>query len=440
MLRWKREQNGSTALLIEGARRIGKSTIVEQFGKQEYKSYLLIDFSKASPMVMNLWNDISDLDFIFTSLQVAYHVPLYLGQSLIIFDEVQKCPMARQAIKHLVADGRFHYIETGSLLSIKRKSKRSDEPVQHILIPSEEEHVQMFPMDYEEFRWALGDEVTMPTLRQMLIDWTPMGEDMNRKLMRDFRLYMLVGGMPQAVSTYIDTLDFARVDQTKRTILQLYEADFYELDRSGKTSMMFRAIPAQLNSNASRYQVSSVIEGSRAERLQNQLAILKDSMTGIVATHSNDPSAGLSLHQDMNQFKLYCCDTGLFVTLAFWDGDSTENTIYEKLLNDKLPTDLGYVYENIVAQMLTAAGNQLYYHTWKPAGGKHYYEVDFLVARKGKICPIEVKSSQSKIHVSIDAFQQKYSSRILNRYILHAKPMRKEQDILCLPLYMCGLI
>lgn len=438
LLRWKQEQNGQTALLIEGARRIGKSTIVEQFAKQEYKTYLMIDFSKAPKMVADLWNDISDLNFIFTSLQVAYQVQLFPGESVIIFDEVQKCPMARQAIKHLVADGRFHYIETGSLLSIKRKSRGNTD--EQILIPSEEVRIQMYPMDYEEFRWAMGDTVTIPMLRQVLADWKPLGDEMNRKLMRDFRLYMLVGGMPQAVNTYIDTLNFMRVDQMKRTILNLYEEDFYTLDPSGKTSMMFRAIPAQLNTNASRYKVSSVIEGSRVERLQSQLSILKDSMTAVVATHSNDPSVGLSLHQNPDMFKLYCTDTGLFVTLAFWDNDSTENTIYEKLLNDKLSTDLGYVYENVVAQMLSAAGNKLFYHTWKAADGKHNYEVDFLLSRQSKICPIEVKSSRSKEHPSIDMFQQKFSSRILNRYMLYTKDMRKEKDLICLPLYMSTMI
>ncbi len=440
LLSWKNEENGRTALLIEGARRIGKSTIVEHFAQKEYETYLLIDFSKAPESVLRLWDDVSDLNRIFTALQLTYHVQLHAGHSLIIFDEVQKCPRARQAIKWLVADGRFHYIETGSLLSIKRKSRRPHGTDDNILIPSEEERIQMYPMDYEEFRWALGDTATIPMLRQALSDWTPLGEDVNRRLMRDFRLYMLVGGMPQAVNTYLDTFDFMRVDRVKRTILQLYDEDFYDLDTSGKTSMMFRAIPAQLNSNASRYQVSSVIEGSRVERLQDQVAILKDSMTSIVATHSNDPSAGLSLHQNPNQFKLYCADTGLFVTLAFWDSDFTENTIYEKLLGDKLAADLGYVYENVVAQMLTAAGSRLYYHTWVAENGRHKYEVDFLLTRKSKICPIEVKSSQSKEHPSIDAFQKKYSSHILSRYMLYTKDFKKEQDLICLPVYMAGLI
>lgn len=440
LLRWKNEENGKTALLIEGARRIGKSTIVEHFAQQEYDSYLLIDFSKAPESVLRLWDDVSDLNRIFTVLQLTYRVQLQVGHSLVIFDEVQKCPRARQAIKWLVADGRFHYVETGSLLSIKRKNRRQQKGDGSILIPSEEERIQMYPMDYEEFRWALGDTATIPMLRQALSDWVPVGDDVNRRLMQDFRLYMLVGGMPQAVNTYLDTLDFMRVDRVKRTILQLYDEDFYDLDPSGKTSMMFRAIPAQLNTNASRYQVSSVIEGSRVERLQEQVAILKDSMTSIVAMHSNDPSAGLSLHQNPNQFKLYCADTGLFVTLAFWDSDFTENTIYEKLLGNRLTADLGYVYENVVAQMLAAAGNRLYYHTWTAEEGKKRYEVDFLLTRKSKICPIEVKSSQSKEHPSIDAFGDKYSSRILNRYMLYTKDFRKEKDLIGLPIYMAGLI
>ncbi len=435
LLEWKRQEHGTTALLIEGARRVGKSTIVEEFGRKEYASYLLIDFAVASKGTKALFEDISNLDMLFTNLQLNYGVSLVPGNSLIIFDEVQKCPLARQAIKYLVKDGRYHYIETGSLLGIKMKKKPADEDTK-LLIPSEEHRIAMYPMDYEEFRWALGDQATVPLLKSLYENWSPMGEATNRKLMRDFRLYMLVGGMPQAVNTYLDTHDLSLVDQTKRTILQLYDADFYELDPSGQTSMLFHAIPAQLNTNASRYQVSSVIEGSRVDRLTKPIAILKDSMTTNLAYHANDPSAGLALHINIDQFKIFCCDTGLFVTLAFWDSDFTSNSIYQKLLSDKLATDLGYVYENVVAQMLVAAGRKLYYHTWPTPTGNRNYEVDFLISSESKICPIEVKSSQSNEHVSIDEFQKKFSSRILKRFMLYTKDMRKEEDLFCLPVYM----
>lgn len=439
LLEWKKNENGSTALLIEGARRVGKSTIVEEFGKREYKSYLLIDFTAASKETKALFEDLSDLDFIFTTLQLRYGVSLIPHESLIIFDEIQKCPLARQAIKYLVKDGRFHYIETGSLLGIKMKKRRAENPEDKIQIPSEEHQISMYPMDYEEFRWAMGDAATMPLLRSVYNKRQPLGDDTNRKLMRDFRLYLLVGGMPQAVNTYLNTRDLSQVDQTKRTILKLYDNDFYELDPSGKTSMLFHAIPAQLTGNASRYNVSSVIEGCRVDRLSSEIAILKDSMTVNIAYHANDPSAGLSLHINKDKFKLFCGDTGLFVTLAFWDSDFTDNIIYHKLLADKLSVDIGYVYENVVAQMLTACGQRLFYHTW-PAPNNKNYEVDFIINRGSKICPIEVKSSSSKKHVSIDEFQKKYSSRILSRFLIHTKDLGKDKDLIRIPTYMTALL
>lgn len=291
-------------------------------------------------------------------------------------------------------------------------------------------------MDYEEFRWALGDTATMSLAKNIFEQWAPLGDATNRKLMRDFRLYVLVGGMPQAVNTYLDTLDLSRVDQVKRNIINLYDSDFYELDSSGKTSMLFHAIPAQLNTNASRYQVSSVIEGGRTERLTTPLSILKESMTTNIAYHSNDPSAGLAMHINPECFKLYCGDTGLFITLAFWDSDFTSNVIYQKILNGKLTADLGYVYENIVSQMLVAAGKKLYYHTWPTPDGKRKYEVDFLIPDGGKISVIEVKSARSTQHVSIDNFMQKYSSRILHSYLIYGKDLRKEGSLNCLPFYM----
>jgi uncharacterized protein len=435
LLDWKNQDNGSTALLIEGARRVGKSTIVEEFARNEYETYLLIDFSVASKTVRDAFLDISNLDMLFTTLQINCGVHLTPGKSLIIFDEIQKCPLARQAIKHLVKDGRFHYIETGSLLGIKMK-KRPRTDGTKILIPSEERRITMYPMDYEEFRWALGDTATMPLAKSLFGQWTPPGDATNRKLMRDFRLYVLVGGMPQAVNAYLDTLDLSRVDQVKRNIINLYDSDFYELDPSGKTSMLFHAIPAQLNANASRYQVGSVIEGGRADRLTTPLSILRESMTTNIARHSNDPSAGLAMHINPDCFKLYCGDTGLFVTLAFWDSDFTSNDIYRKLLSDKLSADLGYVYENVVAQMLVAAGKRLYYHTWRGADGKRLYEVDFLTTAGGKLNVIEVKSAQSKLHASLDNFMQKYPSRVQQAYIVHSKDLRKDGAAKCVPFYM----
>ena len=439
LLEWKEQENGSTALLIEGARRVGKSTVVEEFAKNEYESYLLIDFSIASKVVKDSFQDISNLDMLFTSLQMNCGVSLVPGKSLIIFDEIQKWPLARQAIKHLVKDGRFHYIETGSLLGIKMK-KRPKTDGTKILIPSEERRISMYPMDYEEFRWALGDTATMPLARKVFEQWMPLGDATNRKLMMDFRLYVLVGGMPQAVNAYLDTLDLSRVDQIKRDIINLYDTDFYELDPSGKASMLFHAIPAQLNTNASRYHVGSVIESGRVDRLTTPLSILRESMTTNIAYHSNDPSAGLAMHINQDCFKLYCGDTGLFTTLSFWDTDFTSNVIYKKLLTDKLTADLGYVYENMVSQMLVAAGKRLYYHTWPTEDGKRNYEVDFLIPDGGKVSVIEVKSSQSKQHASIDHFMTKYSSRIQQSYLIHGKGLRKDGALKCIPFYMTSFL
>ena len=433
LLQWKKDSDGKTALLIEGARRIGKSTIVESFGRNEYKSYIIIDFSIVSKNIRELFEDISDLNYLFLQLQLQYKVDLYERESLIIFDEVQLCPRARQAIKSLVKDHRYDYIETGSLISIKKN-------VQDILIPSEERKLNMYPMDYEEFLWTLNDETTIPLIHKLFDSQKPFGEEINRKLMRDFRLYMLVGGMPQAVDEYIKTNNFRKVDDVKRDILNLYEDDFKKIDATGKISMLFDAIPAQLNKNASRYQVSSVLTNNRADNTLELIAELKDSKTVLVSYHANDPSAGMSTNKDLTRFKLLLCDTGLFTTLMFKDKDFTENIIYEKLLNDKLGTNLGYLYENVVAQLLTCNGNELFYYTFFNKSSRHNYEIDFLIAKKNKVCPIEVKSSGYKTHKSLDEFSIKFSNRILQKYLVYTKDFSKDKDILCLPAYMISFL
>lgn len=429
LLEWKTESDGRTALLIEGARRVGKSTVVEEFAKNEYESYILIDFSRASKAVKELFEDISDLDYLFLQLQLQYKVDLHERRSLIIFDEVQQCPLARQAIKALVADHRYDYVETGSLISIKRN-------VKDILIPSEERKISMYPMDHEEFLWAVGDLTTIPLLKKVFDSGKPVGVQIHRKLMRDFRLYMLVGGMPQAVNEYIETNNFRKVDQIKRDILNLYEDDFKKIDPTGKLSSLFDAIPAQLNKNASRYQVSSVLNGERAENILESIAELKDSKTVLVSYRANDPNAGMSNNKDLGKFKLFLSDTGLFTTLMFKDRDFTENIIYEKLLNDKLSANLGYLYENAVAQILTANGDALFYHTFMNESTRRNYEIDFILARKNKVCPIEVKSSGYKTHASLDAFSRKFSDRILDKYLIYTKDFAKDEDIFCLPIYL----
>lgn len=326
-------------------------------------------------------------------------------------------------------DHRYDYIETGSLISVRSKSR-------NILVPSEETKVEMYPMDYEEFRWALGDTATIPLLRTAFEKKMPLGDAVHRKLMRDFRLYMLVGGMPQAVSAYIRTNNFIAVDQTKRDIIALYEEDFIKIDDSGRAKALYDAIPAQLSRNALRYQVGKAIAEERVGRITNIVKEMEDSMTVNVVYHSDDPNAGLALTKNEEYFKMYASDTGLFVTLAFKDADVTENVIYDKLLNDKLSTNMGYVYENVIAQMLKATGKNLFYHTIPYADGKKYYEIDFVIPDKHKISPIEVKSSGYKTHKSLDEFCSKFSDRIINKYLIYTKDYRRENGIEYVPVYM----
>lgn len=432
LVEWKQKSNGESALLVQGARRIGKSTIVEQFAKNEYSSYLIIDFNKASTIVKSLFDDLMDIDFIFLQLQTIYNVVLENRKSVIIFDEVQKCPNARQAIKYLVQDGRYDYIETGSLISIKQNTK-------DITIPSEEERIDMYPMDFEEFRWAVGDTVSVPLIKTFYEKRMPLGAA-HRVKERDLRLYMLVGGMPQAVNEYLSTNNLAKVDAVKRRIIQLYSDDFLKIDSTGKLSRLFMAIPTQLSKNASRYYANAVVGKLENRKEEEMLINLEDSKAVLVSYHADDPNVGMSLTKDVSRYKLFVADTGLFVTMIFWDKDFAENIIYQKLLADKLETNLGYVYENLVAQMLTAAGNYLFYYTFEK-DEKHSYEIDFLLSRGNKICPVEIKSSGYKTHASLDAFREKFSARIKNSYLLYTKDLQKgENELLYLPFYMTGML
>lgn len=430
LLDWKNNRSGRTAVLIEGARRVGKSTLARQFAQNEYESYVMIDFSIVKKDILELFDSIADLDYFFLQLQFRLGVSLKERKSLIIFDEVQMCPKARQAIKHLVADGRYDYIEMGSLISIRKN-------VKDIVIPSEEEKMILHPLDYEEFKWALGDTTTIAQMRMIFEKRLSMGDAVTRKLMRDFRLYMAVGGMPQAVCEYLETNNLMDVDRVKRGIIQLYEDDFYRIDQSGRISMLFDAIPAQLSSNASRFQVASALgDNVDSEKTLQLISELRESKTINMAYHANDLAVGMPLSVDLKKYKMFVADTGLFITLAFKDKDFTENVIYQKLLSDKLDANLGYVYENVVAQMLTAAGNKLFYYTFPTSTGKHNYKVDFLLSRGNKVCPIEVKSSGYKRHASLDAFCEKFSSRVLQRYLVYTKDLHKDEQTLMLPIYL----
>lgn len=430
MLRWKQERQGSTALLIKGARRVGKSTLVEDFAKREYKSYVLIDFSHVSKQLNSLFEDINDLDFFFLRLQQETHTTLYNRNSVIIFDEVQLQPLARQAIKHLVKDGRYDYIETGSLLTLKKN-------VQNILIPSEETRLTLYPLDYEEFMWATGKDVGLSILKQFWDKKIPLGQA-HRQQMRDMRLYMLVGGMPQAVNAYLKSNNMQQVDAVKREIIQLYDDDFRRIDASGRASRLFFNIPGQLAKNASRYKISTAIERKNSD-VNSIIADMEDSMVISIAYHADDPNVGFGLSRNMDYYKLFLGDTGLFITLAFWNKKYTENVIYDKLLSDKLAANLGYVYENLVAQMLRAAGHSLYYYTF-PDGNNHNYEIDFLLSKGNKIVPIEVKSSGYLTHKSLDEFCKKFSSRVGTRFLIYTKDFYRDGETDCIPVYCTGML
>lgn len=429
ILEWKENRSDKYALLIKGARRIGKSTIVEEFAKKEFKSFILVDFAHTSKAIMDLFDDTYDLDFFFLQLQQLTGTRLYEKESVIIFDEVQLLPKARQAIKYLVADGRYKYIETGSLLSIKKNTK-------DILIPSEEHKISMYPMDFEEFLWAIGDEISADTIRMLLQKKKPAGNVMHRNLMRIFRLYMLIGGMPQAIETYLEQNNLQVVDETKREIVDLYEEDFTKIDGTGLAGDIFDAIPASLSGNASRYVLSNAREGIRSEQVRELIPDMLSSFTVNIAYHANNPGAPMSLEKDAGRYKLFTSDVGLFVTLAFKDKNYTENVIYNKLLLDKLDSNLGYVYENVVAQMLTAKGNNLFYYTMESKTSNHLYEIDFLTSVGDKICPIEVKSGNYRGHKSLDVFCDKFSSRVRDKYVVHTKDYKWENGIHYLPVYM----
>lgn len=429
MLEWKSKRSNNYALLIKGARRIGKSTIAEEFAKNEYKSYILIDFANTSKAIKDLFDDTYDLDFFFLQLQQLTGKRLYEKESVIIFDEVQLLPKARQAIKYLVADGRYQYIETGSLLSIKKNTK-------DILIPSEEHKISMYPMDFEEFLWAIGDEITADTIKLLLCKRKAAGNVMHRSLMRKFRLYMLIGGMPQAIKTYIDRNNLQDVDEVKREIIDLYEEDFTKIDGTGLAGDIYDAIPANLSGNASRYVLSSAREGTRSEQVRELIPDMLSSYTVNIAYHANNPSVGMALEKDAGRYKLFASDVGLFVTIAFKDKSYTENIIYNKLLSDKLDANMGYVYENAVAQMLIAKGNNLFYYTMESETSNHLYEIDFLISDRDKINPIEVKSGNYRSHKSMDVFCKKFSSRIKEKYVFHTKDYKWENGIHYIPIYM----
>lgn len=413
--------------MLEGARRVGKTTIAEEFARNEYESYILIDFSNVSKEIIDIFDDISKLDLFFLRLQMETGVTLADRKSVIIFDEIQLFPRARQAIKHLVKDGRYDYIETGSLISIKKN-------VKDILIPSEEHKINVYPMDYEEFLWATGGNPDV--IRNAYGSNIALGNAINRSAMRDFRIYMAVGGMPQAVDAYIRSNNFEQVDQVKREIIELYYDELKKIDPSGRLSDIYKSVPPQLVQKKKRFVISAATGKQKTQKDEERLHELIESKMVLPCYNVRNPEISLSQTKDINNFKLYLSDIGLFTTMMFNDTENGREDIYKKLLSDKLDADLGYLYENAVAQIIKSYNRELYFHTWKKKDSTHYFEVDFLLTSKNKIIPIEVKSSAVRNHESIDEFAVKYSKYVGERYLVSQKDVGTNGMLKLKPIYM----
>lgn len=429
---WKNHYADHYALMLEGPRRVGKSTIAQQFADNEYRSSIIINFDTASNEILSCFENLSDLNLFFLRLQAATGVQLYPRESLIVFDEVQLFPKARQAIKTLVKDGRYHYLETGSLISIKAN-------VKNILIPSEEMKLRIYPMDYEEFTLA-SKSPNFEILRSLYNQRQPVGNALNRKLMRDFRIYMAVGGMPQAVEAYVSGASFQSIDRIKREIIQLYDADFHKLDRFGRAVQIYHSIPSELMRDTKRYYLTSALNKKRNSNADREVLLdLIDSHTVLICHNTLDPSSALNLTTDLNSYKLYLADTGLFLTLMFMDQLAVENEIYTKLLSDNLPANLGYLYENVMAQMIAASGRHLFYHTFRKPNSTHDYEVDFLTSSASRLNAIEVKSSKNGKHESLDNFFRKYHRHVAQRVLFSQKDFEYKDGVLFLPMYFAPL-
>ena len=442
LLEWKKESNGEYALLIDGARRVGKSYIVRQFAEKEYSSYVILDFNLVSKSIKDLFeNDLDNLDRFFMYLSNYTGKTLYTRDTLIVFDEVQQYPKARAAIKYLVKDGRYDYIETGSLISIKKN-------VEGIVIPSEEEHIKMFPMDFEEFLWAMGEEMLMPFIKDCFKSKKPMGQLMHRRAMDYFRLYMIVGGMPQAVEKYVETRDFSKVDKLKRRILDLYRSDISKFAKGYDTKVksIFEEIPSQLQKHEKKFRLSALKEGARARDYETAFFWLDDAMIINSCYNTTEPNVGLNLNKDTNTMKCYMADTGLLISHACDTNEIVSEDLYRKILLDKLEMNSGMIIENIVAQMLRTAGHKLFFYSNSSMTDRDSrMEIDFLIG-KGKITarhnisPIEVKSSARYTLTSLKKCIAKYGSYLSTAYVIHPADLKEEDNIIYLPLYMCPLL
>ena len=442
LLDWKRTSNGRSAIMLDGARRVGKSYIAEEFARNEYASYLIIDFAKASRRVKGYFEDyLDDLDTFFMYLSAAFKVSLVPGNGVIIFDEVQRFPRAREAIKYLVADRRFHYIETGSLISIKKN-------VKNIVIPSEEYHVKMFPLDFEEFLWATGNAQMQPVIERRFAERRPVGEPMHRQIMDVFRQYLVVGGMPQVVKTFAETHDLAKVEFEKRNILSLYRDDIHKFAGAmrQKVAAIFSEIPAQLSKHEKKFAASSLKEGALIRDYDGAFEWLKSAMTVNICYGAAEPNVGLRLNMDRTTLKCYLADTGLLVSLAFDESEMAQKDVLNRLLNDDIDINEGMIVENVVAQMLRAAGHKLYFYSKSDRNdASNRMEIDFLVAKsrtqpRRNISPVEVKSGRKYSTVSMDKFRAKFAPFLDEAFVLHKKDVQVKDGVIYLPLYMTQLL
>ena len=435
LLEWKQISGGKTAILVEGARRIGKSTVVEEFAKNEYEDYILIDFSISNNDIIDNFDNINDLDTFFRNLFLYAEKNLTPRKSLIIFDEVQFFPRARQAIKHLVKDGRYDYIETGSLISIYKN-------VKDILIPSEEESIKMYPMDFEEFLWANNNFVYADAIRESFEKKQPLGDSINNTIMKTFRTYMAVGGMPQAVEAYVNGLDYLSIDRIKQSILKLYFNDLNKFDEeeNGKARSVLKSLPSALSNHNSVFKLSNINKKARTRDYKSTFDFLDESMIVNMCYNITSPEVTMELYSDKNKFKIFMGDTGLLVSLILNVEKENANTLYKALILDNLSINRGSIFENMVAQMLKANNHQLYFHEFKytPKGTttEKKYEMDFLLVKGRRIAPIEVKSSNFRSHKSFDYFKDKYKLKLPEKYIIYTKDFKYEDNIYYIPIYM----
>ncbi len=433
LLEWKSKDKGTSAIFIDGARRVGKSHLCEAFAKKEYRSYILIDFAHISKQVLTIFEeDSADLDSFFLKLSAYYRVMLHERNSVIVFDEVQQYPPARQLIKYLVADRRYDYIETGSLITLSQNNK-------DIVIPSEEEHVEMFPLDFEEFLWAMGDETTVPTLKTFFEKRSPLGQALHRRVMNDFRKYMLIGGMPQPVAEFVETGDMEQVDRIKRRILTLYREDVVKFAKGYESRVfaVFDQIPSQLMKQRKRFVLSSIDKNARSRTYESAFVWLDEAMVINPCFKVEDPVGALDMSSDHNTLKCYMGDTGLLVSLAFWGRKYKDNDLYRAILLDKMNVNEGMLAENVVAQMLRSSGHRLFFYSRVDAYNRaNTMEIDFLITNGKKISPVEVKSGRYQRHTSLDKFRKKFGKTIGESYILYTKDVMEKDGIVHLPLYM----